>query len=132
MLVTLELPFADVRAADLALALDGPDEQALEVLTLEAAGYRAELRLLGCSHQALVDTGTERLSELVACRPGGRSPLPERASESRGTVRYEFRARTDGHEPDCYRDQAAEIVERIAADRFGLVGRFPGPAHQRR
>jgi hypothetical protein len=117
VLIHLDVPFTDARAADLTLTLGAPREPALEVLR---AGP-VELRLLGSSHQALVDGGAT-LSETVACRPGGAGALPARAREGG----YRFQARVERLAPDDYARRAREIVAAVAGG--GLVGVFPGLA----
>jgi hypothetical protein len=117
VLIHLDVPFIDARAADLTLTLGAPPEPALEVLR---AGP-VELRLLGSSHQALVDGGAT-LSETVACRPGGAGALPARTREGE----YTFWARVDRLAPDKYARRAREIIAAVAGD--GLVAVFPGPA----
>ncbi len=123
MLVELAVPYADVRAGDLSLAFDAAPERALEVLERTIGGVAVELRLLGCSHQALVDGGAT-LSETVACRPGVPPGLP--ASHAAGA--YGFRARVERLAPDAYAQRAGELTAAAAADPCGLVGVFPGPA----
>jgi hypothetical protein len=126
VLVQLELPFVDARAADLTLALGAAPERGLGSLKLAAAGAEAELRLLGCSHQALVRSDDYELSELVACRPGQTASLPSRADHVLGDWRYEFRARVTRMAADQYADTAAALTQRVAAREDGLVGVFPG------
>ncbi|MEU1605522.1 DUF2617 family protein, partial [Micromonospora matsumotoense] len=55
MLVSLDTPYVDTCAADLSLALGGPERPALHVrdLTLPG-GIRLRLRLLGASHQVVL------------------------------------------------------------------------------
>jgi hypothetical protein len=117
VLIHLDVPFIDARAADLTLTLGAPPEPALEVLRAGAV----ELRLLGSSHQALVDGGAT-LSETVACRPGGAGALPARAREGE----YTFQASVERLTPGDYARRAERIVATIAGD--GLVAVFPGPA----
>ncbi|MEU1884342.1 DUF2617 family protein [Micromonospora rifamycinica] len=59
MLVSLDTPYVDTCAADLSLALGGPERPALHVreLTLPG-GVRLRLRLLGASHQVVLTTPT--------------------------------------------------------------------------
>ena len=120
MLIRLDLPFADVRARDLALTLGAPPEPALQVLRAEVAGLAVELRLLGCSHQVLAG----ELSETVACRPGAQGPLPESAE----TPGYSFRARVTREGPAAYARRARSAIEAVGPDPQALVGIFPGPA----
>jgi hypothetical protein len=117
VLIHLDVPYIDARAADLTLTLGAPPEPALEVLR---AGV-VELRLLGSSHQALVDGG-ETLSETVACRPGGAGALPARTRDGG----YSFHARVARLAPADYARRAQEIIAAVAGD--GLVAVFPGPA----
>lgn len=126
MLVRLDLPFVDARAADLSLALGAAPEEGLGSLTLEAAGAIAELRLLGCSHQALVRSDEYELSELVACRPGMTPELPAHTDHALGSRCYEFRARVRSFSPRQYPHQASALMGRVAAREDGLVGVFPG------
>ena len=54
MLVALDAPYVDTRAADLSLALGGPERPALHVRELTLPGGRSlRLRLLGASHQVI-------------------------------------------------------------------------------
>ncbi|MBO4207052.1 DUF2617 family protein [Micromonospora echinofusca] len=125
MLVSLDTPYADTTAADLSLALDGPERPALHVLTVDLPGRVAvRLRLLGASHQVLLDApGTSR-SETVACLPGSPPSLPSRVEEPDG--RYRFAA-------EVLRLSRAELAARMAVlrtelvdDPYALVGVFPG------
>ncbi len=124
MLVRLDLPFADVRASDLALALDAPPQPALETLVVEASGYRLELRLLGSSHQAIVDG---LVTETVACGLGPGGGLPQRARHTAGSAAYSFTARVQRLEPFAYAAAARRAISAAATDDHGLVGLFPGP-----
>lgn len=126
MLVELALPYADVRAADLCHTLGATREPALEVLTAGAAGWRVELRLLGCSHQALIDDGAE-LSETVSCRPGVPGDLPSVRSGGAATAHYEFRARVQRLEAPDFRAEADRVLTALAAEPHGLAGLFPSP-----
>jgi uncharacterized protein DUF2617 len=117
VLIHLDVPFIDARAADLTLTLGSPPEPALEVLR---AGT-VELRLLGSSHQALIDGGAT-LSETVACRPGGAGALPAQTRDAG----YTFQARVDRLTPDDYARRAQQIIAAVAGG--GLVAVFPGPA----
>lgn len=114
MLIRVDVPFSDVRAADLALVLGAAPEPALEVLRVDGV----ELRLLGCSHQAIVDG----LSETVACRPSDSGPLPTRMRHGE----YAFRARVDRLGPAAYAARAREMIAALRDDDRGLVGMFPG------
>jgi hypothetical protein len=120
--VALATPYADVRAADLVHALDGPEVPGLGVLRAEVGGFAVELRLLGHSHQVAVTPPLGAvLLETVACRPGVPGDLPARRDEQRGTLRYAFTASV------VALDAASRgVADRVAADPLGLVGVFPG------
>jgi len=120
VLIRLDLPFADVRARDLALTLGAPPEPALRVLEARVGGVAVELRLLGCSHQVL----TAAVSETVACRPGVQGPLPASAE----TGGYSFRAQVTRDGPEGYARRARSVIDATAPDPDALVGLFPGPA----
>jgi hypothetical protein len=122
MLIELAVPYADVCAGDLSLVLDAAPAPALEVLRRRAGGVDVELRLLGSSHQALVEGGA-RLSETVSCRPGPGPGLPA----SHAGEGYTFRARVERLEPAAYARRAAALTRAAAADPWGLAGVFPGP-----
>jgi len=127
VLVRLELPFVDARAADLALALGAPAQEAISALRFETSEHVAQLRLLGCSHQALISAESYELSELVACQSGCDGPLPPRASDTRDGHRYEFRARTRRLTPTAYAREADRLMGMVGAAEHGLVGTFAHP-----
>lgn len=116
MLIRVDVPFSDVRAADLALTLGAAPEPALEVLRVDGI----ELRLLGCSHQAIA----AGVSETVACRPGRSDPLPARVRRGE----YAFHARVDRLAPAAYAARARELIANCRDDDRSLVGVFPGYA----
>lgn len=123
MRTALTAPYADVRAADLVLALDAPPALALETLTVELGGLRLQLRLLGHSHQALVEAEDFALTETVSCRPGAPDGhLPAARALRRGGRAYAFAAEIlplDGLDADA-------LTAAVAADPHGLVGVFAG------
>lgn len=122
MLVELSVPYADVRAGELALTLGAPPEPALDRLACVVGGVELELRLLGCSHQALAGGGA-LLSETVACRPGAPAGLPARHDRPG----YRFTARVERLTPGAFAARARTLIEAASADPAGLVGVFPGP-----
>jgi Protein of unknown function DUF2617 len=124
VLVRLELPYADVAAGDLSLRLDAPGRAGLESLSLAVGGFVVELRLLGSSHQAVVDGG--RLCETVACAPGPAPGLPSRSRRRAADVAYDFVARVVRLDATAYAQRAHALVAAAAADPRGLVGVFPG------
>jgi hypothetical protein len=119
VLIEVRQPYVDVSAHDLSLTLGAPAARALETLDVTIGGLQIELRLLGCSHQALVDGGAV-LSETVACVPGVVGSLPGR--RTRGA--YEFRARVERLDPAAYAARARDVLARAAAAPHALAGVF--------
>jgi hypothetical protein len=124
VLVRLDLPYADLRAGDLSHALGAEPLPGLETLVAQAGEWRVELRLLGCSHQALVDGG-EEICETVACRPGVQGNLPPHRRGGARTGDYAFRARIERLATPAYEARAAGILAVAAHDPRSLVGVFP-------
>ena len=120
MLIEVRQPYVDIRAGDLSLTLGAPPAPAIEVLRVRAGGYEIELRLLGSSHQALVEGGGG-LSETVACGPGVPGSLPERRFEGP----YAFRARVEQHSAEGYAALSAGVLASAADDAWALAGVFP-------
>lgn len=126
MLAALDTPYADTRADALSFALGLPALDALAVLAAERAGLRAELRLLGASHQVFAGP----VSETVACLPGTPGPLPGGVRTRVGGWSYDFASAVER-----YADEAgfARAVDRLRARLTGradaLTGAFPGSPH---
>lgn len=127
MLVTLDTPYVDTTVADLSFALDLDEQPALEVLELAdplGPGTRLQLRLLGASHQIVLDAPAGRLVETVACLPGRVPGLPGETTEERPGLRYRFRT-TVHRSPRLVAEFAADV--RAAPTRaLTLTGVFPG------
>jgi hypothetical protein len=119
VLIEVHQPYVDVSAGDLSLTLGAPVAPALEILRATVGGFEIELRLLGCSHQALVGGGAE-LSETVACVPGVAGSLPRRRTDGA----YDFRARVEHHDAAGYAARAAAVLRRAAGDPLALAGLF--------
>lgn len=124
MLIRLQAPYADVRASDLSLAIGLEPLPALQTLAVALEGCRIELRLLGCSHQALLHAPGKSWSETVACRQGVAGDLPERRTEHGSFGTYSFAARVDTLDPG----RATAALLAASADPRGLVGVFGRPA----
>jgi hypothetical protein len=124
MLVRLDLPYADVRAGDLRHSIGGDPLPALDTLVADTPLWRVELRLLGCSHQALVDGG-EEICETVACEPGRDGALPPHSRGGARTGDYAFRARVEHLTPSAYEARAEALLAVAANDPRALVGVFP-------
>ncbi|MFF4809133.1 DUF2617 family protein [Micromonospora chersina] len=121
MLVALDAPYVDTRAADLSLALGGPEHPALHVreVTLPG-GLRLRLRLLGASHQVICGD----LTETVACLPGRPPHLPDALHDE--TAGYRFTATVLRPAGDGLRTRVAALRADLADDPYALVGVFPG------
>jgi hypothetical protein len=77
VIAPLEVPYRDVRAADLSWSLDLPDQPPLHSKRYEVGALDVEVRILGASHQLVVRAGERLLCrETVACRSDVPGPLP--------------------------------------------------------
>lgn len=130
MLTTLNTSYTDTRAADLAWALGRGPLPALATLDLELdCGAAMQLRLLGASHQVLVDAEGGSCSETVACIPGSSTPLPLAVAKRLGAWEYEFAARVEVLTPLAFAGRAQELLELVREHPHGLAGVFPGSPH---
>ena len=126
MLTTLKTAYTDTRAADLAWALGREPLPALAVLDLELTGAKLQLRLLGASHQVLLDEERGTCSETVACMPGSSTPLPLGVAKRLGEWDYEFAARVETLSRGSFAGRAQELLALVADHPNGLAGTFPG------
>lgn len=129
MLTTLKTSYTDTRAADLAWALGRDPLPALALLDLELAGAKLQLRLLGASHQVLLEEEGRNCSETVACMPGSSTPLPLGVSKRVGEWEYEFAARVETLTQGSFAGRAQELLALVAEHPHGLAGTFPGSPH---
>jgi len=129
MLTTLNTAYTDTRAGDLAWTLGQEPLPALATLDLELGGAKIQLRLLGASHQVLLEEGRERCSETVACMPGSSTPLPLGVFRRACDWEYEFAARVDVLSPAQFAGRAQELLALVADHPHGLAGVFPGSPH---
>ncbi|GHJ91793.1 MULTISPECIES: DUF2617 family protein [Streptomyces] len=129
MLTTLKTSYTDTRAADLAWALGREPLPALAVLDLELSGAKLQLRLLGASHQVLLEEEGRVCSETVACMPGSSTPLPLGVSKRVGEWEYEFAARVETLTQGSFAGRAQELLALVADHPHGLAGTFPGSPH---
>jgi hypothetical protein len=98
MLTTLQTAYTDTRAGDLAWCLGKDALPALAVLDrgLDATdGVEVQMRLLGASHQVILDSPRGRCSETVACMKGSTTPLPFGVAKRVAGWDYEFAARIE-------------------------------------
>ncbi|MEU8521961.1 DUF2617 family protein [Streptomyces sp. NBC_01216] len=126
MLTTLKTSYTDTRAADLAWALGREPLPALAVLDLDLAGAKLQLRLLGASHQVLLEEEGRNCSETVACMPGSSTPLPLGVSKRIGGWEYAFAARVETLSDGSFAGRAQELLALVADHPHGLAGTFPG------
>ncbi|MEQ4305854.1 DUF2617 family protein [Plantactinospora sp. B6F1] len=134
MLVTLETAYEDTTAAELSLALDSPEQPALHLLDLDLdldpparpgrPGVRLQLRLLGASHQVVLDSPGGGLIETVACLPGRRPELPATLADP--ATGYRFAARVRRLAAVELAARTARLRRDLADDPYALVGVFPG------
>lgn len=135
MLTTLQTAYTDTRAGDLAWCLGKDALPALAVLDLELGAARAEsavrvqMRLLGASHQVLLDSPRGKCSETVACIPGSAAPLPFGVAKRIGAWDYEFAARIETLSRGSFAGRAQELLALVADHPNGLAGTFPGDPH---
>ncbi|MFJ8073684.1 DUF2617 family protein [Streptomyces sp. NPDC096176] len=129
MLTTIDTAYTDTRADDLAWALGREPLPALAVLDLELADYKLQLRLLGASHQVLLEEGESACSETVACIPGSSTPLPLGVAKRLGDWEYEFAARVETLSRRSFAGRAQELLALVADHPHGLAGTFPGSPH---
>jgi hypothetical protein len=128
VLVTLDAPYADTTAADLSFALDLAEQPALSQLDLAVApGFRLQLRLLGASHQVVLDTPAGRLTETVACLPSAPAGLPDQVTSAAlpAATRYTFRANVQRLPAAALRAEVARLREHFVETTV-LAGLFPG------
>jgi hypothetical protein len=85
-----------------------------------------ELRILGCSHQALVRAEGDLLSEVVACLPDGSRNLPRSLSRPGAHRDYAFSSEVLSLSGLEHGRRARAVVEEVESDPDGLLGVFPG------
>ncbi|MEU2156855.1 DUF2617 family protein [Streptomyces sp. NPDC019396] len=129
MLTTLKTSYTDTCAADLAWALGREPLPALALLDLELAGAKLQLRLLGASHQVLLEEEEGVCSETVACIPGSSTPLPLGVAKRIGTWEYQFAAHVETLSKGSFAGRAQELLALVADHPNGLAGTFPGSPH---
>lgn len=120
MRVALSVPYADVRAADLVLALGAPALPAMGEVQVRLGPYTLTLGVLGHSHQALIRSAGLDLRERVACQPGTPGDLPAAREQAAGDHRYTFTSQVS----TLTREAAAAVAARVGAEPHGLVGVF--------
>jgi hypothetical protein len=129
MLTTLKTAYSDTRAGDLAWAVGREPLPALATLDLEFADAHVQLRLLGASHQVVLEESHGSCSETVACMPGSSAPLPLGVSKRLGAWDYEFASHVETFSPGSFVARAQELIALVAEHPNGLAGTYPGSPH---
>jgi Protein of unknown function DUF2617 len=119
-------PFADSRAADLRLVYGLAPLPALGTHHVALPGARLDLRVLGASHQVVLDVGGIRWSETVACLPDRAGSLPTHEKVDTGPLRSRFTARCRRLHPARLAEQVCTIARQCERHPRALVGTFPG------
>jgi hypothetical protein len=128
--VHLRVPYADTSAAMLGHALGLPAQDSLGDLVVPdpvGVGSALSLRLLGASHQVLLDAPGGRVSETVACLDDPPpDALPARLECSLPVGRYAFTADVRRLAPDALRREVDALRRELAGRPHALIGVFPG------
>ncbi|KAB8161770.1 DUF2617 family protein [Streptomyces sp. 3MP-14] len=126
MLTTINTTFTDTRAGDLTWSLERGPQPALATLDLELADTSVQLRVLGASHQVLLNGSRGGCAETVACLAGDNSPLPLGVSRRLGDYDYEFAAHVETLSAGSFAGRAQELLALVAEHPHGLAALFPG------
>lgn len=129
MLQILTVPYLDASAAQLVWRLDAPVQPALASRRVVLEGMTLDLRLLGASHQVVVERGRRRVSELVACDHSSPGGLPREIGEERAGFVYRFTSEVERLPLASMAAVADELVSGLAGSDRALVGAFPGSPH---
>lgn len=129
MRASIAAPFADSRTADLRLAYGMQRLPALGIHSVVLAGAHLELRVLGASHQVVVDLDGATWSETVACLAGHDThprALPESDEQRAGGLRSRFVSRCVRLEPVAFAARVHAVRQWCDGRSDALVGTFPG------
>jgi Protein of unknown function DUF2617 len=126
MLANITASYADTRAADLSWSIGEAPRAGLASLQVGHGHLRLDLRVLGASHQAVLDTPAGRCAEIVACRPGAPAGLPAEVVEELPGLRYAFRARVRQLPAEELAAAVARLRARLRAHPWAILGVFPG------
>lgn len=134
----LDVPYADTRAEDLRWSLEHAELPAVVTARVDALvdgfdGCPVELRILGASHQVVVDLpGLPRLVETVAYVPGLGDPLPRAGVRTTGgdaPWSYELTSEVEVLTADVLRERVATLVADLDGRAGALSAAFPGDRH---
>lgn len=128
MRTSLNAEFTDTRASDLVWTLEEPELASLAKLTVPLGVCRAELRILGASHQVVLHrNGHTPLIETVACLPGRAGELPasvETAPVGAGT--YTFTSEVVVLAWPEFTERVDRVRAAAGYDPHSVVASFPG------
>ena len=127
----LDLPYRDTRAEELRWSLAHDELPAL--VTSRPDGWPLRLRILGASHQVVVDEpGWPRLVETVAYVPGAGQPLPTSHVSTEvadATWVHELSTRVEEVSPDDLRARVDALLADLDGRPETLSAAFPGDGH---
>ncbi|WP_116248257.1 DUF2617 family protein [Nocardiopsis sp. FIRDI 009] len=131
MRASISTPFVDTRAEDLVWTLNHPLVEPLAARTVERPGLRVQLRVLGASHQVVVEresgNGTAPLVETVACLPGFTGGLPgDAVLPSWGLGDYRFTSTVETLAANGLSRRIDRLRAEVADSPGGLYVTFPG------
>ncbi|MFV2196266.1 DUF2617 family protein [Nocardiopsis sp. LOL_012] len=126
MLASISVPFVDTSAADLVWTLDHPLIDPLATRSVGAHGPRTELRVLGASHQVVVESPAGTLVETVACLPGVDGRLPAVTERSVAAGGYRFRSSVETLSPGELHRRVGRLHDEVTDAPGGLLVSFPG------
>lgn len=124
MIEDISLPYQDHRAADLVWSLGHAEQPALVDLALDTSFGHIELRVLGSSHQVVLDGPDTQLVETVAALPGHEGGLPRQRQEKLGTGELSYRFNSVVHRPPEFEDAVAALRDDLGRDPRAVLGTF--------
>ncbi|MCK8613108.1 DUF2617 family protein [Gordonia sp. C13] len=125
----LPVAYADTGAAQLGFSLDAPLQEPLAREDGEIDGITVSVRLLGASHQVVVDDGAQRICETVACLPDVSSALPETFQQSGYLFSSRIERATDDQMAALVEQLGVRVTEQMASGNPSVMGVFPGDPH---
>lgn len=130
MILDLDVPFSDSSVTDLRFLDRAPSLPVLGALEYPhpVPGGHLTLRLLGASHQAVVETAEGGwYHETVACIPGQGRPLPDEHTTVVGPWSFRFQCQVRRLAPAEFSARCAELRQRARQwENTVMVGEFPG------
>lgn len=126
MVVAIETPYVDTAASQLTWVLGREPLGAVACSRPRVREARAELRVLGASHQVLVRGSGATYSETVACLPGQAAELPPRACGEVEGWHYVFDSAVEAWDEQPFTDRVRELIATLGDQPGALVASFPG------